>query len=498
MARICGSTGRWVTLASRLWLVVPVVLFVGTNLVLNGASRGDEKPDKSAAKRAAKKAKAAEKSDDEDVAPPADDEGLEADDDLTALIVPSTVLAKSKIIDRMKYSQELRALLMDGMKADSDSLATARRHYEAAHRAVADDPRATYAYALSLLAHNNSKEALDQFRAAARQSPAPFLPALQGIAWAHILRNDHAKGLPAALDLARKIEGVKETWPTDHDRQHSAEWLGRLMGYLSGPGSHSDQADAVEKAAANIGMMLANERKEAYDHGFKCVAGRHEKMKALATRPVEEVLAEAKQKKQELLAEAQAAEADVKRLEEEIRDVKKPYDKQMADFKSELRDAAGRRKKAALDYEEASEEVAAYSQPRVYPQIQTRGRMRTMGARPENGTEKKARETQLASAQQREQQAQATLDQTKQQMTDTKAQRDQATADFRQSTADKRTELSEARKKSRHLAERVQDIEHFPLTPEKIKARVTALETYVPLDPDAEKTHLLATLKPGG
>ena len=32
-------------------------------------------------------------------------------------------------------------------------------------------------------------------------------------------------------------------------------------------------------------------------------------------------------------------------------------------------------------------------------------------------------------------------------------------------------------------------------TPESLKSRVTALETYVPLDPEVEKTRLLATLK---
>jgi hypothetical protein len=497
MANSCGSAKGRATFFNRFWVLVPLVVGVfGAGLALSQVSRGDEKPAKGASKPS-KKAKSAEKPD-EDEPPPVDDEGLEADDDLTALVVPSTILAKAKTVDRMKFSQELRALLMEGMKADGDSLATAKRHYDAAHRAVADDPRAAYAYAISLLAHKSPKEALEQFQAAARQSPAPFLPALQGNIWVEILRNDYAKGLPAALDLARKIEAVKDAWPTDHGRQHSAEWLGRLLGYLSGPGSQSDQADAVEKAASSISGTLTGERKHAYEHGFKCIAARHQKMKELATRPVEEVLAEAKQKKQELLAEAQAAGADVKRLEDEIRDVKKPHDKQMADLNHDLRDAAARHKKAARDLEQASEEVDAYSVPQTYPQVRTmRYRVPYVTMRQENAQEKKARETQLASAKQRQQQAQATVDQTKQQMTDVKTQKEQATADFRQETADKRTELSEARKKSRQLAERVQDIEHFTLTPEKIKARVTALETYVPLDPESEKAHLLATIKPG-
>jgi len=36
------------------------------------------------------------------------------------------------------------------------------------------------------------------------------------------------------------------------------------------------------------------------------------------------------------------------------------------------------------------------------------------------------------------------------------------------------------------------------LTPEKLKSRVTALESYVPFDPTIEKNRLLATLKSAG
>src|SRR5262249_19518570 len=159
--------------------------------------------------------------------------------------------------------------------------------------------------------------------------------------------------------------------------------------------------------------LLTLDRKVAYEHGFKCVAARHEKMNSLATRPVEEVLAEAKQKRQELLAEAQAAEAEVKGLEEEIRDVKKPHDKQVADLNLELRQAATRQKKASRDLAEAAEEVEAYSVPQTYPQVRTTYRWRVpyTTMRSENGQEKKAREAQLASARQREQQARSALDQ---------------------------------------------------------------------------------------
>lgn len=495
MAKSCGPPDSRMNFEIRLGTIVSIVVVAG--LVLNIPSRGDDKAAKSGSKGTAK-AKAVAKANADDEA--TDDDALETDDDLTALVIPPAVLAKGKAADRIKFSQELRGLLMEGMTADGDSQAAARRHFEAAHRALADDPRAAYAYGISLLIQKKSKEALDQFRAAAQQSPAPFLPALQGTAWLHILRSDYTRGLPAVLDLARKIEETKEPWPTDHDRRHSAEWLGRMVGYLTGPGQPSAEAGPIEKLAGDIDKLLTRERKEAYEHGLTYVTGRYEKMKALATRPVEEVLAEAKQKRRELLAEAQAADADVKRLEDEIRDVKKPHDKQLADLSLELRTAAARHKKAARDMAEASEEVEALSTPQVYPQVRTTYRYRVPYTTMRNETpqERKSRETQLASARQRAQQAESSFDQTKQQMTDTRSQREQAETEFRQATADKRSSLTEARKKSRELAARVKDVEQGELTPEKIKSRATALETYVPLDPETEKNRLLATLKSPG
>jgi DNA repair exonuclease SbcCD ATPase subunit len=120
-----------------------------------------------------------------------------------------------------------------------------------------------------------------------------------------------------------------------------------------------------------------------------------------------------------------------------------------------------------------------------------------MTMRNENAAEKKARETQLASAQQKLTQAQSALDRAKQQMTDAKSQREQADAEYRRAAADRRPALTAARQKAQELAARAKDVEQ-PLTPEKLKSRVTALESYVPFDPVSEKNRLLATLKPAG
>ena len=93
------------------------------------------------------------------------------------LVVPAKLLGNVKKADELQFSQALRGLLLEGMAADGAT--ASKRHFDAAHQSVPDDPRAAYAYGVALLVQKKSQEALSQFRAAARMSKAPYLPAFR-------------------------------------------------------------------------------------------------------------------------------------------------------------------------------------------------------------------------------------------------------------------------------------------------------------------------------
>ncbi len=465
-----------------------------------GRRRPADKSDKSGAKaKPRSKAKTTAKQDapDADDAATGDDAG---DEDLSPLVVPAALLGHVKKSDQLQFSQALRGLLLEGIAADG--AASSKRHFEAAHQSVADDPRPAYAYGVALLVQKNPKDAATQFRAAARQTKSAFLPALQALAWVHLSKSDYKLGLPELIDLAGKIEESKGSWPTEHDKNHSAEWLGRVVGYLAGPcltdpGKSPGHAAQIEETAETIEKALSGERKTAYDQGRKRVARRHDELKALAARPVAEVLEESRQKREETLAAAQTAAASVKAIEEEIRATKKPFDQQIADADKEIRANNTKAKKLAHDVPEAEEAVEYLSQPQVNIQQVRPSRYRPQGVQVTNETaqQKKAREAQLASAKQRLQQLQSSIDNAKQSATDARAEREKAKADLKKALADKRTELVEAQRVAHDLAVAAKDAERALQTPETIKTRVTAFEAYVALDPETEKTRLLATLK---
>jgi len=495
MANLRGSASAGKRTSRRITAMWCLSLSLIVGWLFGTLSFGDEKAAKKGSKSSSK-ARAA-------VGAEVDDEtgesGLETDDDLTALVVPPGLLLTTKSMDRMKFAQELRGLLTDGMGVDGESQAAAKRHFDASHRLVPDDPRAAYAYGVALLSQQKTRESLDQFRAAAQHSKAPFLPALQAFAWVSVSRNDFSRGLPAVLELARKIEDSKGTWPTDHDRTHSAEWLGRMIGFLSGPGLTDDHAAQIAELKGDVENLLTGERKEAFEQGRKFVATRHEHLQALLARPADEVLAELKKKRQELVEAAQATNAEVKQLEDELREIKGPHDKRIAELNRERRAAGQKARKASHDVAAAEEDVEAYSQPQMVPQTsyvrRYYARVPVTTMRAENAAERKAREGQLASARQRLQSAQSSMDQAKQEMSDLKLQIEQTSADYRKAAAEKRPLLTAARQKAQDLTARARDVEHALASPEKLKGRLTAIESYVPLDPETEKNRLLATLK---
>src|SRR5262249_1855272 len=179
---------------------------------------------------------------------------------------------------------------------------------------------AAYGLGVVLLKHDKLKEALAQFQAAAHSAQGTFLPGIEAVAWVHAQRNELGPALAGLRELAQKIEQTDESWPTAHDREHSAEWLGRFAAYLNGPGKPSERSAEAAEFSGEIEKLLTGARKLAFEQGKNAALARYDDLKVQAARPVDVVLKEAKEKRQELAAAAAAAEAEVKRIEPEIPD----------------------------------------------------------------------------------------------------------------------------------------------------------------------------------
>jgi hypothetical protein len=498
MADFCSLQNRlrtagWIRFWSARAALVPAALLFTSGLIGSESCSAADKPAKASAD-----SKHGADSDSTDEA------DSEVDLHLSALVVPARLGSKLKDAEKQKFSQELRVMLLEGFKEKGDSLEAARKHFETAHQLPGNDPRTPYAYGVVLVKQNKSAIAVEQFRNAARNKKIAYLPALQAVAWTTLSRADYAQGLPALLELARRLEEPQETWPAAEDRENSAEWVGRAVGYLTGPGKRSDQAALIDRLATDVANVLTAERKTAYERGRQAAAAQFDELKVQAARPEAELAAEAAQQREKTAVALAAARLEVKQIEDELAVLKRPHDKELVELARAIHDNSMKIKTTTPRVPAVEAEVEELSEPKKHASIRTmqsNNRRQTSTStqkviREENAGEKKIRESQLASAQKRLENIKSSLEDAQRAVADAKQKREEEHATFRKDTAGKRQALQLAQQKAAELAARARDAEHGQLTPELLKARATALESYVPFYPDLERDRLLASLKP--
>ena len=127
-----------------LWIVGPAFVL---SAALAGGVLAADKPDKSSTKSAVR-SKVSSPARPDSSAPDTEDSEAESnsdvDGDLSALVVPKATLGDVKRVNQMQFSQALRGLLLEGMTADG--AAASKRHFEAAHQNIPDDPRPAYVF----------------------------------------------------------------------------------------------------------------------------------------------------------------------------------------------------------------------------------------------------------------------------------------------------------------------------------------------------------------
>lgn len=445
---------------------------------------GADKTTKGSAKGSKAKVEAGEEGGDED--------DLALDEDVTALAPPARVVGLPSPETRQKFSHELQTALKLGFNGRAEGLDAAKRHIEAAQKAVPDDPRSAYACGVILMAHDKPRVALEEFRAAAARN-RNFLPGLEGSAWVLLSRGDYSEGITALRTLIQRVEQSSEQWPTAHDRERSAEFIGRMVGFLTGPGKKQERAAEIDSLAADAANMLGAERKQAFERGRKATAAVYQQQKTLTGKAAEQALADLKSHRDENQAAADTAAADVKRITNELIELKQPREKEMAELSQQIRADAVKAKNLGPRIARSEAEASELSTAKKHAKAQYQGTRRPsrLTVRNENEGEKRIRESQLASANQKTERLEAEQQETTQSIADAKKKRTELFEEYRKFSAPKRKVLFEAQLKRAELAARVNSA---GLTADQLAARVRELETYVPFYAEIEQQRLLSTL----
>lgn len=183
--------------------------------------------------------------------------------------------------DRTAYVGLVGRLLNEGLRSKGKgSVESAKQYAEEARRLCDDDPRLDYALGLVLMKNFRSQEALKLFQVAGSHDAYPYLPARRAEIWYLLSRKKYDQGLQRYAELAKVISKTSSGWPDEPTRTATAHWMGRLAGYLAGPGSTRKVAALLEQPGMDFRQAMSERFHAAFDAGSEATAFTYQQLKA--------------------------------------------------------------------------------------------------------------------------------------------------------------------------------------------------------------------------
>jgi hypothetical protein len=121
----------------------------------------------------------------------------------------------------------------EGLVIGPRHLQEAQKHLELARRAAPGDPRVNYAQGLVLLKQSQMKQALVQFQAALKLDGGRYWPAWQAAIWGLLINKQYEEGLNRLDEYAALVQAAEKPDEISEAQRDAARWIGRLLEALS-------------------------------------------------------------------------------------------------------------------------------------------------------------------------------------------------------------------------------------------------------------------------
>jgi len=168
-------------------------------------------------------------------------------------------------------ADQVRQILEIGWKSSPENYAAAKQHYQQAKIAAPADVRIPYAMALVALQNYQSKDA-GEYLTEAVANGKPVLPIRRVKFYLDVLEKNKEA---AAADLKEMIRLLAAADPSQIDAQDTARCVGRVVGYLKGPGSGQLSPENVTKLEAAITDNIKGPLSDAYAAGASQTANQY-------------------------------------------------------------------------------------------------------------------------------------------------------------------------------------------------------------------------------
>ena len=169
---------------------------------------------------------------------------------------------------------QVKAIFAEGSLPGESAHKTASTHYEKAKAAGPKDVRPALAMTLVYLYHDELGKAADVLSEAAKENPDD--PQLQRISlWLRVKRGEVPELVKVVSDAAarlQKLPNANEPAPSDVD---AAKFLGRIVGYCAGPGGPRFAPMKLEEREKAIATSLSPKLKAAFLEGRESIAKKY-------------------------------------------------------------------------------------------------------------------------------------------------------------------------------------------------------------------------------
>lgn len=240
---------------------------------------------------------------------------------------------------------DLTRLFEIGWKPSFQVLDAAQAEYERLQADTPDDSRLTYALALVQLKHRRYERASELLSEAVAAQPED-LELRRGLIWTLMILKRHDAALVA---MAEMVERLPEPANEDAPAVAASRFLGRMFGYLEGPGASGSPAAAEDCVSERDRLRenLTASRGEAFDAGRSSVLEKFDELslahedaqsqaKVVEAKNRERVGQRLDQEKEQVAAEKADVDQQAKAAEEQYAAEITPLDKKLTAIDVEL------------------------------------------------------------------------------------------------------------------------------------------------------------------
>lgn len=158
-------------------------------------------------------------------------------------------------LDDAKLREALRPLLKIASKADRSAPEQIASQIQALASKTGNDPRLHYLHGLVLLKNFRHAEAMQAMQAGADHK-LYYFPIHHVLIYEQIRQKQYEAAIDSLLDLATRIGDPGQLWTSEVERLEAAQWMGRMMVYLSGPCGDSSAQMLASQADPVIRSLL--------------------------------------------------------------------------------------------------------------------------------------------------------------------------------------------------------------------------------------------------